>query len=514
MLGTTVRIPALLRCHSFSRIAIRYGTRLGERPRSAASKNSLLTTLTQPSSAPVQYSQQKHIQTTKCTMPSTRASTRIQNSGGSNVSNATNGLTVAADSTGKTTQNARTSFQKSARRAVRGPEAEDGPIQSNAPAKRARRNAAAARPAASVDLEDSTQQQQQRGQHAQKSAKDFKNVQAHSVADTSAVSGATGVFVAATTLSAPPAADARAKSLQSAADDALAHPPAAAAAAKRGPITGGDPDLSTSASIASAGTRITTMPSASAGAGALRLTKQEPEAAVHSSQSATVLPLYASSTLPDALELSKENQQQQQQISSGSGKEAEQEQGWHMEQETERNQGQKQQQKRIQEQQQHQQQQQQQQSLDRHVLLELGDLVQGVVVKRPSATVKTPYVADVLLDDGQQVLAHTPAMDCAGMIVPGCRVYMTQNAPKAKGEPTKTSHTIQVSLVWMVPPRCSLSQLEMRGLWHFLLRHIMSVICMDGALHYVYGCRCRMVNRGGGDFGVPIQSPKLIAVSS
>jgi hypothetical protein len=77
-------------------------------------------------------------------------------------------------------------------------------------------------------------------------------------------------------------------------------------------------------------------------------------------------------------------------------------------------------------------------------LLSLGQLVTGVVTRRPSATVKTPYVADVQLEDGSTVLAHTPAMDCAGMITPGCRVHMTVNPPKKGGQQTKTSHTIWV----------------------------------------------------------------------
>lgn len=96
------------------------------------------------------------------------------------------------------------------------------------------------------------------------------------------------------------------------------------------------------------------------------------------------------------------------------------------------------------------------------------------VVKRPSASVRTPYVADVqLLEPSTQpvpprsggggtgnaaaeasgsgstkaamVLAHTPALDCAGMIVPGCRVHMSANVPKADGKPqTKTTHAVRV----------------------------------------------------------------------
>jgi hypothetical protein len=68
------------------------------------------------------------------------------------------------------------------------------------------------------------------------------------------------------------------------------------------------------------------------------------------------------------------------------------------------------------------------------------------VIKRPPATVRTPYVADVqLLQPGSStVLAHTPALDGGGMIVPGARVHMTANAVKA-GQ--KTTHAVQVRTV-------------------------------------------------------------------
>jgi hypothetical protein len=81
---------------------------------------------------------------------------------------------------------------------------------------------------------------------------------------------------------------------------------------------------------------------------------------------------------------------------------------------------------------------------DRPMLLDLGSLVTGHVIKRPSATMKTPYVADVQLTDGTMVLAHAPAMDCAGMITPASQVHMTVNNFKDDGR-VRTTHAIQVS---------------------------------------------------------------------
>ena len=46
-----------------------------------------------------------------------------------------------------------------------------------------------------------------------------------------------------------------------------------------------------------------------------------------------------------------------------------------------------------------------------HILCELKDLTHGCVMKRPSATCKTPYVADISLQNDSSeafILGHTP----------------------------------------------------------------------------------------------------------
>lgn len=48
-------------------------------------------------------------------------------------------------------------------------------------------------------------------------------------------------------------------------------------------------------------------------------------------------------------------------------------------------------------------------------LLNLGKLMRGTLVKRPSSTVRSPYVADVSLNK-ETVLAHAPALDVGGMV--------------------------------------------------------------------------------------------------
>lgn len=64
-------------------------------------------------------------------------------------------------------------------------------------------------------------------------------------------------------------------------------------------------------------------------------------------------------------------------------------------------------------------------------LLSYTDCVKGIVIKRPSSTCKTPYVADVQLEDGTIVLAHTAALGCCGLADKDAIVIMVHiNKPK------------------------------------------------------------------------------------
>ena len=78
-------------------------------------------------------------------------------------------------------------------------------------------------------------------------------------------------------------------------------------------------------------------------------------------------------------------------------------------------------------------------------LLDLGPLIQGTVLKRPSATIRSPYVADVLLPDSTTVLAHAPALDVGGLCSVGSKVLLKPRPPGGK-----TSHSIE--LVYCLGP--------------------------------------------------------------
>mmetsp|Transcript_17547 Transcript_17547/g.38129 ORF Transcript_17547/g.38129 Transcript_17547/m.38129 type:complete len:452 (+) Transcript_17547:105-1460(+) len=78
-------------------------------------------------------------------------------------------------------------------------------------------------------------------------------------------------------------------------------------------------------------------------------------------------------------------------------------------------------------------------------LLDLGTLIEGIVIKRPSSTIKSPYVADVQLAHAGPidpvVLAHAPALDVGGLCSPGSTVLM-----KARSPGGKTTHSIELVL--------------------------------------------------------------------
>ncbi len=63
--------------------------------------------------------------------------------------------------------------------------------------------------------------------------------------------------------------------------------------------------------------------------------------------------------------------------------------------------------------------------------------VRGVVIRRPSKQCKSPYVADVLLDDGSEIIAHAPSLGF--LCEKGSVIYMTLSA-----RPTLCTHIIHL----------------------------------------------------------------------
>lgn len=75
------------------------------------------------------------------------------------------------------------------------------------------------------------------------------------------------------------------------------------------------------------------------------------------------------------------------------------------------------------------------------ILHTLPQLIKGTILKRPSKEIKSPYVADVLLEDNTEIIGHTASLGCCGLAEKDSDVLMIcSDNPK-----TKCSHKIMIS---------------------------------------------------------------------
>lgn len=62
------------------------------------------------------------------------------------------------------------------------------------------------------------------------------------------------------------------------------------------------------------------------------------------------------------------------------------------------------------------------------------ELFEGIVINRPSKKIKSPYLADVLINN-ENILCHTPSLGCCGLIATDKKVLMTKkNSKNAKSK--------------------------------------------------------------------------------
>lgn len=72
-----------------------------------------------------------------------------------------------------------------------------------------------------------------------------------------------------------------------------------------------------------------------------------------------------------------------------------------------------------------------------NMLHKLNDLILVKIVSRPSKVCKTPYVADIELEDGTIVQAHCASLGCCGLCEKDCYVYaspMKSNCAQSKSK--------------------------------------------------------------------------------
>ena len=89
------------------------------------------------------------------------------------------------------------------------------------------------------------------------------------------------------------------------------------------------------------------------------------------------------------------------------------------------------------------------------LLYKLDNLIEGIVIKRPSKYIKSPYVADINCSDSDvEVLAHTASLGCCGLADVNAKVLMTLSSSKTKSSKLvkneanlKCTHTVYLSIV-------------------------------------------------------------------
>jgi hypothetical protein len=75
------------------------------------------------------------------------------------------------------------------------------------------------------------------------------------------------------------------------------------------------------------------------------------------------------------------------------------------------------------------------------MLHNLPQLYKATVINRPSKIIKSPYVADIKLEDGTTALCHTPGLGCCGLVSTDRTIFVS----KASNALAKTAYTAQVS---------------------------------------------------------------------
>ena len=76
-------------------------------------------------------------------------------------------------------------------------------------------------------------------------------------------------------------------------------------------------------------------------------------------------------------------------------------------------------------------------------LIKFSEVFEGVIIKRPSKVCKTPYVADVVINDNE-IQAHSPSLGCCGLADKDAIVYMTKLEETKKSK--ICSHRIELAV--------------------------------------------------------------------
>lgn len=88
------------------------------------------------------------------------------------------------------------------------------------------------------------------------------------------------------------------------------------------------------------------------------------------------------------------------------------------------------------------------------LLMKIDGLIEGIVVKRPSLYVRSPYVSDIRInninENSNNILAHSPSLGCCGLADAGATILMTPTTSNTKPKNElglKCEYTIYLSKI-------------------------------------------------------------------
>ena len=82
------------------------------------------------------------------------------------------------------------------------------------------------------------------------------------------------------------------------------------------------------------------------------------------------------------------------------------------------------------------------------LILKIDNLVEGTIVKRPSKLVRSPYVADVIINN-DEILAHTASLGCCGLCEAGSSIlFVPMKNKKPEVDTKKCLYSAQLSIIY------------------------------------------------------------------
>jgi len=82
------------------------------------------------------------------------------------------------------------------------------------------------------------------------------------------------------------------------------------------------------------------------------------------------------------------------------------------------------------------------------LILKIDNLVEGSIVKRPSKLVRSPYVADVVINN-TEILAHTASLGCCGLCEAGSSIlFVPMKNKKHEADTKKCLYSAQLSIIY------------------------------------------------------------------